>query len=137
MEARRCEKEARENERLVHVHEKREAKEREKQERMAKELEKEAEKVERRKEKEAQKAKDEETNNIHAGLKVQPRSRQKSTYARNLALEVDTTLHSHLSYNFVKSVSFIALTSNSCVQVLLGCVCKNQYVCARSLGCTR
>lgn len=60
MEARRCEKEARENERLVHAHEKREAKEREKQERMAKELEKEAEKVERRKEKEAQKAKDEE-----------------------------------------------------------------------------
>lgn len=59
-EARRCEKEARENEKLVHAHEKREAKEREKEERKAKELEKEAEKVERRKEKEAQSAKEEE-----------------------------------------------------------------------------
>lgn len=30
------------------------------------------------------------------------------------------------TYSFVNSVSFIALTSNSCVHVLLGCVCKNQ-----------
>lgn len=56
VEARRYEKEARENEKLVHAQVKREEKEREKEERKAKEVEK----VERRKEKEAQKAMDEE-----------------------------------------------------------------------------
>jgi hypothetical protein len=51
--------------------------------------------------------------------------------------QTTTSRHHYVPYSFVNIVSFIALTSNSCVHVLLGCVCRNQYVSARSLGCTR